>query len=211
MAVAGALAAALLAAGCAKSVSGQAVVNAAAQVPASAGSTTTGAAPPSIPTDSDDSSDSDGSSSSAQPTDDESSSSTEAPPTATPVPPTSPATSSDGSTTRTSSPSITSIPGLSADCNKVLAGAQAFTTLFEGITSSSDLNTKVSQATVDKALAALPASGFPAAVQGDVNTLRAWTSAASGKTITDLAMSLTDGKVTTALTNMSSWVSSNCY
>ncbi|WP_172832326.1 hypothetical protein [Nakamurella panacisegetis] len=203
MSVAGALAGALLVGGCATTVSGQAQVNAAAQATAASSPATSTGSSASSPTGS---TESGGSSSTSSAT-----GLTEPSTSGTPVPPTSPGTSTHGTITKSGPSSLSSVPGLSADCNKVLAGVQAFTALFDQISSSGDMNAKVTQASVDAALKALPASGLPPAVQGDVTTLRSWAGGAAGKSMTELAMSLTDGKVTTAITNLSTWLTTNCY
>ena len=207
--IAGSLALTLLTAACAKSVSGQAepaggAVPSAAASSAAAGATglltDTSALPvpsPEAP---------------SSPDQDATSAVTTAEAPSTSEPSTS--TASDSSTTSrvtSKTSSITSIPGLPADCNKVLAGLQAFTTLFQDISSTSDVNATISQAKVDAALKSMPASGLPAPVQANMNILRASVSSAGGKTITDLALSLSDGKVTTALGDMSTWISTNCY
>ena len=101
------------------------------------------------------------------------------------------------------------IPGLSAACNQVLAGVTAFSALLSGASTGST-DAVISQAKVDAALKSLPTSGLPARVQTDVNLLRATAKAAAGKTVMQLAMTLTDGKTLAALQDLSTWVSTNC-
>lgn len=109
----------------------------------------------------------------------------------------------------TLSTAITSIPGFSADCNQVLAGVTAFGALLSAATSGS-ADTKVTRAQVETALKDLPTSGLPAKAQADVNILRAAASAAAGKTVMDLALTLQDGKVVGAIQDLSTWISTNC-
>lgn len=109
----------------------------------------------------------------------------------------------------TLSTAVTSIPGFSADCNQVLAGVTAFGALLSAATSGS-ADTKVTKAQVETALKDLPASGLPAKAQADVNILRAAASAAAGKTVMDLALTLQDGKVVAAIQDLSTWISTNC-
>ncbi len=103
----------------------------------------------------------------------------------------------------------TSIPGLSADCKKVVAAISAFTTVLQdsSATTGGDV---ISQATVDAALKQLPAAGLPAAPQADINILRETVRAAVGKTVTQLGMTMADGKVLGALQDLSSWAATNC-
>lgn len=102
--------------------------------------------------------------------------------------------------------SATSIPGLSKDCNTVLAGITAFTQVLQGAGASET----ISQATVDQALQQLPASGLPARPQADISVLRATVSGAAGKTLAELGGKMTDGKVVAALQDLSSWAQDNC-
>ena len=124
-----------------------------------------------------------------------------------PLPPAGTTVMSTG--TPVESPVPTSIPGLPADCNKVLAGITAFSSVLQGA-SSGTADTTISPAAVEAALAKLPASGLPAQPQADVTILRATLKGAAGKTITELAITLTDGKVVAALEDLSTWASKNC-
>ncbi len=195
---------ALLTAGCATSVGGQAQVNPAAVVAASAAAPSSAAAPASSSEEASVSSQVE----STEPT--TPASSTSASPSTVS---TSPAPTAAPTTTRSSKPSPTagptSIPGFSADCNKILAGITAFSSLLSDASSGS-ANATISQASVDAALKDLPASGLPAKAQADVTVLRATASSAAGKTITQLALTLTDGKVVAALEDLTTWASTNC-
>lgn len=124
---------------------------------------------------------------------------------------TNPASTPPGSPT-SELPSVpglqSSIPGLTADCDKVLAGITAFTSVLQSGPSGADAT--ISQADVDAALAQLPPTGLPAQPQADMIILRGAVVDAAGKTISELTMALTDGKVVGALEDLSTWVSKNC-
>ncbi len=203
-AFAGIVVTAVLATGCAGSVAGQPEVAATALVPAV--STVSRASPATAPTPAaespTDQTSSPASTSSRRETDER----------------TADATTTARLTTGTGPPATTgsrgsvgptSIPGLSADCNKVLAAITAFTSVLQGIAGGTSGDT-ISQADVDDALQQLPTSGLPARPQADVNILRATIKSAAGKTITGLALSLSDGKVVDALQDLSSWATVNC-
>ena len=102
--------------------------------------------------------------------------------------------------------SLPGIPGLSKDCNTVLAAITAFSSVLQGVQATAT----ISQATVDEALKQLPASGLPDRPQADVDVLRATIAAAAGKSLADLGITLADGKVVTALKDLSGWAQSNC-
>ena len=101
---------------------------------------------------------------------------------------------------------VTSIPGLSTDCNAVLAGITAFSTLLQTAAGGDP----ISQAAVDQALSRLPRSGLPARPQADITVLRTTISGAAGKSLADLSQLLADGQVVDALKDLSSWAESNC-
>ena len=195
---------ALLTAGCATSVAGQAQVNPAAVVAASA------AAPSSAASSASSSEDAGASSQveSTEPTTPASSTSaSESTVSTSPAPTAAPTTTRSSKSGPAAGP--TSIPGFSADCNKILAGITAFSSLLSDASNGSATAT-ISQASVDAALKDLPASGLPAKAQADVTVLRATASSAAGKTITQLALTLTDGKVVAALEDLTTWASTNC-
>jgi hypothetical protein len=196
LAVAAGLGVALLVSACATSVGGQAELNPAALV-STAVDTSTG------PTDltTDDSSSAEPTSSSDATTEQQTTEQQTTEQQTTAHTTKSPAT--------TLSTAITSIPGFSADCNQVLAGVTAFGALLSAATSGS-ADTKVTRAQVETALKELPTSGLPAKAQADVNILRAAASAAAGKTVMDLALTLQDGKVVGAIQDLSTWISTNC-
>lgn len=200
---------ALLTAGCATSVGGQAQVNPAAVVAASAAAPSSAAAPASSSEEASVSSQVE----STAPTTTASSPSASPSTVSTSPAPTAAPTTATPTTTRSSKPSPTagptSIPGFSADCNKILAGITAFSSLLSDASSGS-ANATISQASVDAALKDLPASGLPAKAQADVTVLRATASSAAGKTITQLALTLSDGKVVAALEDLTTWASTNC-
>lgn len=102
--------------------------------------------------------------------------------------------------------SATSIPGLSRDCNTVLAAITAFSGVLQG----AGTDQKISQETVDTALEQLPASGLPARPQADVTVLRETVAGAAGKSLIELGQTLADGKVVAALKDLSSWSQDNC-
>ena len=201
---------AVLTAGCASTVAGQAQIVSGAVLP-----TTSQSAPTPFPDPSGDGS-STGESSSSDPStsestgDDTTSESTgeaatsestrltENTPTVT--------DSSDAEDSSAAPTAITSIPGLSKDCNAVFAGITAFGSLLQSGGSSET----ISQATVDTALAQLPSSGLPARPQTDITVLRTVVSGAAGKTVTELGLSMTDGKVVNALKDLTSWAQDNC-
>lgn len=207
----------LLSAGCASAVAGQAQIASGAALP-----TTSQSAPapfpdpgssqsanessdtgsPSTGSSSTGSSSTDAPSTDAPSTEPSGSSTSDAPPTAitenTPTGPTS-SDSSDGPS------SVTSIPGLSKDCSAVLAGITAFSTVLQGGASET-----ISQATVDTALEQLPESGLPARPQADMTVLRQAVSGAAGKTLSEVGLSMIDGKVVNALKDLSSWAQDNC-
>lgn len=193
----------ILTAGCARVVAGQAEIVSGAVLP-----TTSQSAPSPFPDPSSTgstgggSTSSDSSSSEATGQDPTSDGDTTAltgnPPTAT--------SSSAAEDTPDGPPSATSIPGLSKDCNAVLAGIKAFSLLLQGGGSSD----RISQAMVDKALAQLPESGLPARPQADITVLRGVVTGAVGKTASQLGLGLADGKVLNALEDLSSWAQDNC-
>lgn len=102
--------------------------------------------------------------------------------------------------------SATSIPGLSKDCNTVLAAITAFSGVLQGAGTSD----KISQATVDTALQQLPASGLPTRPQADVTVLRETVTGAVGQSLIELGQTMADGKVVAALKDLSSWAQDNC-
>ena len=202
----------VLAAGCASTVAGQAQVASGAALP-----TTSQSAPTPFPDPSSDGS-STGESSSSDTSSSEStggetsSESTGEDPTSESAPtsltentPTVTG-SSDPEDTSERPTSVTSIPGLSKDCSAVLTGITAFGTVLQ----SSGSSDTISQATVDQVLRQLPESGLPARPQADITTLRTVVSGAAGKTVSELAVSLVDGNVVTALKDLSSWAQDNC-
>ncbi|MET3807559.1 cytoskeletal protein RodZ [Nakamurella sp. UYEF19] len=212
LALAGVLGVSLLIGGCATSIAGQAEVAAGAvasgSAPTSDGSTgsdsTTSTQSPETPSADQTSSDTGSPDATAeQSTGDQNS-----------APTTGNSSSGDSSTSEPStsasdrSVAPTSIPGLSADCNKVLAAITAFSSVLQGGTG--DMNAKITQSAVDDALKQLPASGLPERPQADINVLRATVSAAAGKTIAELGMTMTDGKVVAALQDLSSWATTTC-
>lgn len=101
---------------------------------------------------------------------------------------------------------VTSVPGLSKDCNAVLAGITAFSTLLQG----AGAGDTISQAAVDEALKQLPESGLPARPQADITVLRTTVSGAAGKSLADFGQTLADGQVVDALKDLSSWAQENC-
>jgi hypothetical protein len=215
LAVAGGLAVTLLTAGCAKSVAGQAEVLAGAVAPV--GSSVAGLTdlpqPSAPPVSGGDATAPDETSQNIAPTSDASAPSADSTTSDASTTPKVPSTTSAPSSSASdkSVPALTgptSIPGLSADCNKVLAAITAFSSVLQGVTSGAD--TTISQATVDAALKQLPASGLPAQPQADINVLRTTISGAGGKTVTELALSMTDGKVVAALEDLSGWATTNC-
>lgn len=102
--------------------------------------------------------------------------------------------------------SVTSIPGLSKDCNAVLAGITAFGKVLQGAGATE----KISQATVDEALGQLPASGLPAQPQADVTVLRTAVAGSAGKTLSEFGVTLAQSQVVDALQDLSSWFQDNC-
>ena len=102
--------------------------------------------------------------------------------------------------------SVADIPGLSKDCTTVLAAITAFSQVLQNAGSTDT----ISQAMVDQALQQLPASGLPTQPQADITVLRATVAGAAGETLTDLAQTLTDGKVVAALDDLSSWAQDHC-
>lgn len=197
----------LLTAGCASVVAGQAQIATGAVLPS-----TSQSAPAPFPDPS-----GDGSSTSGPPSTESTAGSSESSPGGdgttgvTGNAPTGPSGSTGPSSESTGSSdgptSVTSIPGLSKDCSTVLAGITAFSTILQSGGSASDT---ISQATVDKALEQLPESGLPARPQADMAVLRKVVSGAAGKTISELGLSMVDGKVVTALQDLSSWAQANC-
>jgi hypothetical protein len=166
----------VLTAGCASSVAGQAQI-----VPGAVLPTTSGSAPSPFPDPG-----SGGSSSSSSPTGD--------------------GTDGGGEDTSVGPTAPTSIPGLSKECNTVLAGITAFTKVLQGAGASET----ISQATVDEALEQLPASGLPSRPQADISVLRTTVAGAAGKTLAELGGTMTDGKVVDALQDLSNWAEANC-
>ena len=195
------LSAAVLTAGCASTVAGQAQIAAGAVLPTSSQSAPTPFPDPgSNGASTGESSSSDpstGESTGEAPTS-ESTRLTENTPTVT--------DSSDAEDTSAAPTAITSIPGLSKDCNAVFAGITAFGSVLQSGGSSET----ISQATVDTALAQLPSSGLLARPQADITVLRTVVSGAAGKTVTELGLSMTDGKVVNALKDLTSWAQDNC-
>lgn len=204
LALAGALAVTLLVAGCATSIAGQAQVDPGAVATASAPSSdeSSGSAEEST------SPESGADQTVSEPSTPESTED-QGPTEQTSASPTSDGTSDSSTSTSEQSVVPTSIPGLSADCNKVLAAITAFSSVLQGA-DAGDMNAKITQATVDAALQQLPASGLPARPQADVNVLRTTVSGAAGKTIAELGLTMTDGKVVAALQDLSSWATSTC-
>ena len=213
---AGGLVIALLTAGCATSVGGQAQLDPAAVVATTLSSadptgtaSESGTDSPEVSTDQ----------SSTDPTTEQQSapiSSESAPPTGDVPEPTTDAPESSTSRASTGSRTTgglttvpTSIPGFSAACNHIVAGVSAFSALLSDASSGSATD-RISQAKVDATLKALPTTGLPARAQKDVDVLRATAKAAAGKTITELAMTLTDGKTVSALQDLSMFLSTGC-
>lgn len=185
----------LLTAGCASAVAGQAQIASGAAPP-----TTSQSAPAPFPdpggSESSTSESSGSESSESSTSDDPSTGITEN----TPTGPTSSDTSEGPS-------SVTSIPGLSKDCSAVLAGITAFSMVLQGGDGDGDT---ISQATVDTALEQLPESGLPARPQADMTVLRQAVAGAAGKTLSEVSLSMVDGKVVNALKDLSSWAQDNC-
>ncbi len=209
---------ALVTAGCATSIAGQAEVASGARLGTSTATADSGGARPnssvpSFPVSSGVSStDDESTSSGADPGEPSTSLGTSGPTTSftSDTSSSSDSTVSEGSSTSSNSSltPLTSIPGLSADCNKVLASISAFGTVLQEASAGSDQ--KVSQATVDAALAQMPASGLPAQPQRDIDLLRATVQNAAGKTIVELGQTFSDGKVLAAIKDLSEWETSNC-
>ena len=197
----------LLTAGCGSSVAGQAEIAPGAVLPPTSNSApspfpdpTTGRSRTSG------SSTSESSSESSSATDTAGSSSTEDTTAASSDSSESTGTSTDSEDTSVAPTPVTSIPGLSKDCNAVLAGITAFGKLLQ----TAGASDSISQAAVDEALRQLPESGLPARPQADITVLRTTVSGAVGKTVADFGQTLTDGQVVDALKDLSSWAESNC-
>jgi hypothetical protein len=212
-AVAGGLAGLLLIAGCAQSVSGSAAVAPAglASVLSSSLSRSVHSLPTGVPSGSGDATATDETdarspdTSSATETTETSTESADST-TSDELPSTAEGPATTTSRTRLTAPS--SIAGLSADCNKVLAAVTAFSGLVQSV--SNDPSATISKATVDAALKQMPASGLPSRPQADINVLRTTVSGSAGKSATDMLMSLGDGKAVAALQDISSWTTSSC-
>lgn len=98
----------------------------------------------------------------------------------------------------------TSVEGLPADCNKVLAAITAFGSVLESTKPT------ISKATVDDALEQLPESRSPAELQADVRVLRTIVSGAAGKSVAEVGVTIVDGTALTALQRLSTWATANC-
>lgn len=206
LAVAVGTCAALLTAGCSSQVSGQAQIASGAVVPASTSAPSPFPDPTSSGSTSSESSSSESSSSDSS-TSESSSSETESTEStdSTDSTETSPSSTNpdDTSVGPTSAPSI---PGLSKDCNAVLAGITAFSKVLQGASSTGT----ITQAAVDEALRQLPESGLPARPQADITVLRTTVSGAAGKSLPEFSQALGAAKVIEALQDLSSWAEDNC-
>lgn len=198
MLVAGGLCVSVFTAGCASTVAGQPQIASGAVLP-----TTSQSAPAPFPDPTGDGSSSEDSTSSESTS---SESTSDSAPTAITENTPTPTNSSDGDDTSQDPTSATSFPGLSKDCSSVLAGITAFSTVLQ----TSGSNDEISQGTVEAALAQLPESGLPARPQAGITVLRTVVAGAAGKTVSELGISLMDGKVVTALKDLSSWAEDNC-